>query len=62
VRRIERLLDEIAPDRTTAATLQLDAALGLNRYRAFVATPGCEAAEAFVVAPLSSYRVLTTRA
>ena len=48
--------------RTAAAALQLDAALGLNRYRAFAATPGCEAAEAFVVAPLSSYRALTTRA
>jgi LmbE family N-acetylglucosaminyl deacetylase len=44
--------------RSAARTLQLDAVLGLNRYRAFAAAPGCQAAEAFVVAMLPAYRDL----
>jgi LmbE family N-acetylglucosaminyl deacetylase len=44
--------------RSAARTLQLDAVLGLNRYRALAAGPDCEAAEAFVVATLPAYREL----
>jgi LmbE family N-acetylglucosaminyl deacetylase len=43
---------------TAGRTLQLDAVLGLNRYRAFAATATCEAAEGFVVASLSGYAQL----
>jgi hypothetical protein len=49
-------------DRSTAAILQPDAVLGLNRYRAFAATRGCEAAEALMVAPLVTYRQIVARA
>jgi LmbE family N-acetylglucosaminyl deacetylase len=52
----------LAAYRSAARTLQLDAVLGLNRYRAFGATPGCQAAEAFMVLTLPAYRQLVASA
>jgi LmbE family N-acetylglucosaminyl deacetylase len=46
----------LAAHATAGRALQLDAVLGLNRYRAMAATPGCEAAEAFVVTSTGTAR------